>query len=192
MLQGESEAWTEPAFVKPLNEIGLKLSEKFAYQTEMLQEPARALMTATGTDDLGTACWVFSVISIFGLSLVLSLIEYPLLRKLFSTTFGFVFGFYIFGPGYVWNLLQFMVIYVVLAVLPREAGAKVGHVIAFATLTMSNLYVFWLGVGKNDFIFRSQLLQNFVKLHMTLCNYNDAGKLSDPEKKKLMTPREIY
>ena len=192
MLQGESVAWTEPAFVKSLNEIGSKMSEKFADQTEILQVPSRALMTATGTDDLGTACWVFSCIAIFGLSLVLSLIDVPIVRKLFSTTMSFVFGFYIFGPGYVWILLQFIVIYVVLAVLPRDAGAKVGHAIAFVTLSMSNLYVFWLGAGKNEFVFRSQLLQSYVKLHMTLCNYSDAGKLSDPEKKKHMTPREIH
>ena len=52
--------------------------------------------------------------------------------------------------------------------------------------------MFWLGVGKTDFIFWGQLMQNYVKLHMTLCNYADAGKLADPKRKTELTRREAY
>ena len=83
-------------------------------------------MEATQTDDLSTAVWVVSVISVFSCSLVLSLIDMPFLRKMFSTTIGTVFSFYIYGPGYLWVIAQFMAVYLVMLVLPREAGAKAG------------------------------------------------------------------
>ena len=60
------------------------------------------MLKITQTDDLSVAAWVVSVISVFVGCLLLSLIDSPFLRKMFSTTIGTVFGFYINGPGYVW------------------------------------------------------------------------------------------
>ena len=148
-------------------------------------------MRVTGIDDLGTACWVFVVYMSFGCGLLLSLIDSPFLRKWFSSSVGMILGFFMYGPGYVWCLAMFLTVYIFLAVLPREAGAKVGHLIAFAYLALANLYVFWLGIGRTDFTFEVIICQHYVKLHMTLCNYSDAGKLSDPKKKTELTNREV-
>ena len=191
VMSSLAEGWEQPAFLEPIHKFGEELSTRATTLNELMQIPPHGFMRVTGIDDLGTACWVFVVYMSFGCGLLLSLIDSPFLRKWFSSSVGMILGFFIYGPGYVWCLAMFLTVYIFLAVLPREAGAKVGQLIAFVYLALANLYVFWLGRGKTDFTFAAIICQHYVKLHMTLCNYADAGKLSDPKKKTELTNREV-
>ena len=119
------------------------------------------------------------MVSVFLLSLGLSLISNPSARKWYSTSIGLFFGFYVNGLGYSIVLLMFVAVYPALAFLPRNHAFTVGNAIALIFLSLGNFYVWWLGLGKSDFSFVFQNMQNFIKIHMTLVNYIDAGRLDD-------------
>ena len=159
--------------------------------TDILDIPAKFIADVVKFD-LGTSAWIFSMFSVFFLSLVLSLIKNPTCRKWFSTLFGLHFSFYVTGPGYFFVILMFMAVYPFMVIFSRRQAAILGSAMALLMLSLGNFYVWYQGLGKSEFSFVFQNMQNFIKIHMTLVNYNDAGKLDDPTTKHHLTARERY
>lgn len=63
--------------------------------------------------------WFFATTSVFLLCMLISLVKNPMLKKFLSSTAGVVFGFYYNGAGYIVCIATFIVVYMVLAILPR-------------------------------------------------------------------------
>ena len=120
--------------------------------TDVTEIPGKLIAEALVIDD-GTATWIFAMVSVFILSLGLSLITNPTIRKWYSTSIGLFFGFYVNGMGYAIVLLMFVAVYLALAFLPRSQACNVGNAIALVFLSLGNFYVWWLGLGKSDFSF---------------------------------------
>lgn len=57
---------------------------------------------------------------IFVMSLGLNFIKHPEIRKWYSSTIGLIFGFYVWGIGYIFVMLMFMSIWPVMKLLPKE------------------------------------------------------------------------
>ena len=112
------------------------------------------LADASGMDE-GSCSWVLTMTTIFVLGFGLNFIKVPLLRKWYSSTIGLFFGFYVWGIGYVWVIAMFVSIWPVMLLLPKEEAKWVGNGIAVIFLTLSNIYVFFLSLGKTDFVFAS-------------------------------------
>ena len=130
--------------------------------------------------------------SIFLLSLGLTFIKTPFIRKWYSTSIGIFAGFYVYGFGYFIVIAMDVSVWPIMAFLPKQQAFWVGNAVAVTILTLSNLYAFWLGLGQTDFTFCAQVMQNFVKINMTFCNIKDSLKLDDKEKVKELTERERY
>lgn len=157
----------------------------------MIDTPIDLIASAVGQDK-NTSTWIFAMVCVFVLSLGLSLIRNTALRKWYSTSIGLFFGFQVNGLGYIFVLLMFVAVYPIVVVLPRRQASVVGSLFALLMLSLGNFYVWYLGVGKTEFVFVFQNMQNFIKIHMTLVNYRDAEKLQDKEKAKELTDRERY
>jgi len=151
-MQVEDEAWGNFAFLKPIDDFQIHFMERIKPVTDILDIPVNLIASATGQDS-GTSTWIFAMVSVFVLSLGLSLIGNPRCRKWYSTSIGLFFGFYVNGLGYSFVLLMFTSVYPVMVVLPRRQASIVGTILALIMLSLGNFYVWYLGLGKSDFSF---------------------------------------
>ena len=99
------------------------------------------MATALGVE-VSVATWLMTLFMVFGLSLGLSLIRSPFLRKVYSTTFGLILAFYLNGFAYSFVLLTILAVYVPMALLPRNQAVIVGNLINVASLTIANWWDF--------------------------------------------------
>lgn len=124
----------------------------------------------------------------FILCLGLSLIENPSARKWYSTATGLFLGFYFHGLSYFVCIFHFSCIYPLMKFLPRESALY--PVVFLSALVMScrSFYSFW--ESNIDGSARLQCTVIFMRTHMAMCNYEDAGKIDDPVKGNHLLPYE--
>ena len=163
-------------FFKPLGEIMYKPLEPVCEVTKLNQIRAAAFICIIGS---------------FFLSLGLSYIQQPILRKLYSTIFGFAISFYFWGVGAWFNLFLVVSTYVIMLTLPRMVAAKLMTLWAGSILCFVHYYYYTASVERSTGIFLS-LMFSFAKIHMVSWNYHDAGLVGDAEKSKHMTDREKH
>ena len=121
-----------PLLFNPLVELQRYVNKEYEPLITQLYLPAKVLGDAVDLD-IGMSAPLFAMISTIFLSLCLSLIPSPLVRKFHSTGWCIFFSFYSYGTGYLCVIIHFTVIYLVIAVLPRKMVFYVGCTLAFAS-----------------------------------------------------------
>ena len=134
-----------------------------------------------------------TVILSFIICLLLGQIGSVPLRKLFSTTTGFLIGLYFYGVLFYWNVFYILVNYLLMRCFERHLASNLMTWFSALGLISASFYHFQIKMGKDsgwdiDLIF----MMNFVKFHMMAVNYDNAAKLDDKVKGKEMTERERF
>ena len=132
---------------------------------------------------------VCAVLAIF-LNLGLTLFRNPSARKLYSSTAGTFLLFYSHGSGAVLNIFLIISTYLLMFLLPRNAGAKL--MAAWALTLMMSVHLYDHLVESVGWKVGTIIQVNFAKVSIIAWNYYDAGKLDDKAKSHNMTQRERY
>ena len=120
------------------------------------------------------------------------------MAKLWSTTTGLLVGFFIYGKQYWWNIAFVLANWVFMRLLPRVQAS-------YAITIFSTISLLWVGIwakylkeelraSENGSSLDVDLIImiNFCKAHMLAVNYDNAGKLDNPEASKYFTDRERF
>ena len=139
--------------LKPLDLFRENLLGPFSHTLEMIYMPARELGAIVGVEET-VAMWLITMILTFISSLGLSLIRNTFCRKVYSTTFGLIGGFYLNGFAYIFIIITFMLVYLTMVLLPRKQAVIAGNLVALACLTFGNLCDVLTGIGmlRNTFV----------------------------------------
>ena len=121
--------------------------------------------------DLDEAMILICITISFLLSLVVSHIKSPLLRKLFNTFGGLLISTYAYGLGIFWIIPYNMIAYICMLCIPR----KYSHIVTISTtgllLTLSNIIE--MIDGETGFNVSTLAMITFVKQMMIAVNYRD-------------------
>ena len=112
------------------------------------------------------------------LSFPLSLMRSPSKRRWYSTVAGLTVGFYTHGLTNLVHIFQVASIYPFIKYLPRHKAMRYGVIFAFFVMMTRNIYPYWDGYLSG--FPRTQATTNFMRFHIFLCNFYDAGILDDP------------
>ena len=104
------------------------------------------------------AIWLLSMVLGMFANFGVSLIQNPILRKLYSVAVSICFGFFLIGTTYFFILGLTVLIWLIMTILPRRLATKVGHFTNYTVLITTNLYCFWTNVGRRSIIFRDHLM----------------------------------
>ena len=154
---------------------------------EILYKPVTTISNL-GPDETSVSIFI-SYLSIFALSLLLSLIKTPSLRMLYSSSLGLFFGFYCNGFGYSYVLLSYLAVQLTIYLFPsrpivllfiytvpsRRLAYITGNIIALFFLLYANWIDFQLGFSLKGLHFLLCSLVAFSKQNMLLTNYYDAS-----------------
>lgn len=149
------------------------------YLAEAVDEPVDQLL------------YVVTIFLALAACLVLGQIDSVPLRKAYSTTAGFLIGFYFYGLLWSLNVGYIFVNYLFMRCFERHLASNLMTWFSAIGLISASYYHFQINMAKSggwdiDLIF----MMNFVKLHMMAVNYDNAAKLDDPVRGKLLTSRE--
>ena len=111
------------------------------------------------------------------LCFIASLVRNATLRKALSLTTGFTLGFYVYGFGYTIVIISFMTAYIPIMLLPRYYGSIACCLIAAAQLVFFNYQDWKHGIQMHNQTWITQIMMNFIKIHMTTTSYRNAGVL---------------
>ena len=156
----------------------------------MMYKPLDPVCEVTKLTKIRAAALVCIITSFF-FSLGLSYITKPLVRKIYSTSLGFVVNFYFWGIAAWFNLFLVISTYLIMLLLPRNLASKAMVWWAGSILLIVHYYYYTAPVERTTGMFLP-LMFSFAKIHMVSWNLYDAGLLSDPEASKYMTDREKY
>ena len=92
-----------------------------------------------------------------------------------STSVGLYLGFHSVGFGYVFVVISFYAAYLPIMILPRYFAAIVATLISFASMIFFNYVDFRQQIQMINSSFIIMNTNNFVKVHMTMTNYKNAG-----------------
>ena len=118
----------------------------------------------------------------FFLCLGLTFLKDPQMRKWYSTLIGLLLGFYFHGVSYLVCILHFSCVYPLMKYLPREKTLYPVVSVAALVMIVRNFFNYW--EGNLDGSLRVQCTVIFMRIHMAVCNYQDAGILDDTIKGK--------
>lgn len=132
--------------------------------------------------------WVATTIIAFFTNLALSQVTNIPLRKTIVITSGLTLGLYYNGMAQLFTYLSFMLVWVSMKLTPRKLGYHLAMGVAVGSLLLHNIYAWVANIQVQSFVHQEQF--NFIKVHIFLCNYKDAGSLDDPKKAMLLSERE--
>ena len=99
----------------------------------------------------------------------------PTIRRAYSTTAGLLLGFYFHGRDYFIVMLLSQGAWFIAKALPRQSGSTMASTFAFIIMMLGH-WSYYIH-DRRDLAYTRQLMIVFVKVHMTMCSYADAGKL---------------
>ena len=175
--------------VQEFLEIRSSLETKFSSLGDTVYEPLDPLQKLTKMNTERTTAFVCILIS-YILCLGLNFIRNPLLRKIYSTSFGMLLCFYFWGVNAFLQVFMVVSTYLILLFLPRNLASNL--MVWYAGGILGSVHYFYFTAPERPVAIFLLLMFTFAKVHMVSWNYYDAGLLDDPEKSKNMTPRERH
>ena len=162
-----------------LNETNQQLDELLAPLNHVAYFHCRELAPIIKVNEFEVT-WLTTLIASFLLNLGMSHVTAgPSIRRTYSTSCGLLLGFYFHGRSYLWVLLLGLGAWFIARLLPRQSGSFFATFYSFTILMVGHLS-YWLN-DRTDIAFNTQSMPTFCKVHMTMCNYADAGKLDDKD-----------
>ena len=134
-------------------------------------------------------------LAMFFLSLLLSLIKTPFLRKVYSSSLGLFLGFYCNGFGFIYVLMSYAVVQLTIYVVPSRRFAYIlGHLHAGTFLIYGNVIDYQMGLSLKGAHFLIAILMAFMKQNMLLTNYADASdtKVGEDKMSEGLNSREKH
>lgn len=108
---------------------------------------------------------------------------------------GLATGFYFYGLLYFTNVAYVLGAFLLMKCCSRSTGANLiawWGMIIMVSVSFHHYHLQEGGVKSEGLALDLIFMTNFIKLHMFAVNYDNAGKLDDPEKCKNLTTREKY
>ena len=115
---------------------------------------------------------VCAILAVF-LNLGLTCFHRPIRRKCYSTFTGTFLLFYSHGSGALLNIFLVLSTYLIMLILPRNAGAKLMAIWAFTLMISVHLYDHL--VESTGWKVGTIIQVNFAKVSIIAWNYYDAG-----------------
>lgn len=162
--------------------------------TKILYAPNHAVSAALD-QDMGNINYFATFFIAATSCVVLGQLESIAMRKILSTTMGLVTGFYFYGLLYFTNVAYVIGAYLLMKCCSRTTGANLiawWGMIIMVSVSFHHYHLQEGGVKSEGLALDLIFMTNFIKLHMFAVNYDNAGKLDDPEKIKNLTTREKY